>query len=109
MRKKNVWKQRIALVLAAAVALGNGMPLQAATGDTGNNTATEGTTGTTPGNNEAYQPLTFDFNDAALTEVVTGSDGSQKFQKCVADNITFTSNMNHTGIELLDAPAEESR
>lgn len=111
MRKKNVWKQTIALVLAAAIALGNGTPLHAAAEDAKSNTATEGTTETTPGNNEAYQALTFDFNDAVLTTEVTSSDGQQenqkKIAKCVANNVTFISNMNHTDVELVDAPKVE--
>lgn len=102
MRKNNVWKKAIALVLAAAVALGNGMPLQAA-GDAGNNTPATGTTDNTTGN----EPLVFDFDNASMTEVVTGSDGTQKFKKCVTNNVTFTTNIGRTNIELVDAPTAE--
>lgn len=95
MKKNIVWKKTAALILAAAVALGNCTPIRAAAGDTPN---------TTPGNDEAYQALTFDFNDAVLE--VTGSDGQQK-KKCVTNNVTFTSNTGHTNIELVDAPTGE--
>lgn len=77
MRKDNVWKQAIALVLSAALVLGNASPVSAAAGDTAAGdagTTTEGTGGQSSvvENPDAYKELKFDFEDGQNT--VSGDD-----------------------------------
>ena len=71
MRKNNVWKQALALVLAATLAVGNGAPVSAAAGDSA---ANDGAAGGTPivTNMDAYKKLTFDFEDGQT--MVSGDD-----------------------------------
>lgn len=79
MRKDKVWKQVLALVLSAALVVGNGTSVSAATGDpaadNGAATVAEGTAGSTQvvTNMDAYKELKFDFEDG--TTDVSGDDG----------------------------------
>lgn len=79
MRKDKVWKQVLALVLSAALVVGNGTSVSAATGDpaadNGAATVAEGTAGSTQVVNDmdAYKELKFDFEDG--TTDVSGDDG----------------------------------
>lgn len=100
MRKDNVWKQVVALVLSAALVVGNGSPVSAAAGDraadNGAGTVTEGTSAGTQvvTNQDAYKKLTFDFEDGV--ETVSGDDGLY-----TENGIKF---VNRNGVEIVDAP-----
>lgn len=87
MRKDNVWKQVLALVLSAALVVGNGTSVSAATGDpaaNGAGTAAEGTAGSTRQvtDADAYKELKFDFEDGRTD--VSGDDGLY-----IENDITF--------------------
>lgn len=87
MRKDKAWKQVLALVLSAALVVGNCSSVSAATGDpaaNGAGTAAEGTAGSTRQvtDTDAYKKLTFDFEDGR-TEV-SGDDGLY-----IENDITF--------------------
>lgn len=93
MRKDNVWKQAIALVLSAALVLGNASPVSAAAGDTAAGDAGTTTEGTDDivSNSDAYKALTFDFENGEMA----------------ADSKTYTENgisFANVGVEVVDAP-----
>ena len=99
MKKENVWKQALALVMSAALVLGNVSPVSAATGDVTAGTTgatTEGTAGdsSSVSNQDAYKELKFDFEDGQ--------------REVSGDNATYTENgISFTGsksIEVVDAP-----
>ena len=100
MRKDKVWKQVLALVLSAALVVGNGTSVFAATGDSaadnGAATVAEGTAGSTPlvTNMDAYKELKFDFEDGQQS--VSGDDGIY-----TENSITF---VNRNEVELVEAP-----
>ncbi len=100
MRKDKVWKQVLALVLSAALVVGNGTSVSAATGDpvadNGAATVAEGTAGSTPlvSNMDAYKELKFDFEDGQQS--VSGDDGIY-----TENSITF---VNRNEVELVEAP-----
>lgn len=100
MRKDKVWKQVLALVLSAALVVGNGTSVSAATGDpaadNGAATVAEGTAGSTQvvTNMDAYKELKFDFEDGE--ESVSGDDGIY-----TENSITF---VNRNEVELVEAP-----
>ncbi|MCI9448115.1 MAG: hypothetical protein HFH36_12175 [Lachnospiraceae bacterium] len=115
MRKNNVWKQALALVLAATLAVGNGAPVSAAAGDSA---ANDGAAGGTPivTNMDAYKKLTFDFEDGQT--MVSGDDAyyvengihfkNESSQVVVTDEngkpITSEGNPNMSeGVEVVDA------
>lgn len=100
MRKDKVWKQVLALVLSAALVVGNGTSVSAATGDpaadNGAATVAEGTAGSTQvvTNMDAYKELKFDFEDGE--ESVSGDDGIY-----TENSIKF---VNKNGVEIVEAP-----
>lgn len=119
MRKNNVWKQALALVLAATLAVGNGAPVSAAAGDPA---ANDGAAGSTPvvTNMDAYKKLTFDFEDGQTT--VSGDDAyyvengihfkNESSQVVVTDEngkpVTSEGNPNMSeGVEVVDASSIE--
>lgn len=108
MRKDKVWKQVLALVLSAALVVGNGSSVSAATGDpaadNGTSTTAAGTAGenpeiTTP--TDAVEELRFDFND--VTEGVTGDDGKTKTY--TQNGVTF---VDRNGVKIADAPGTDA-
>lgn len=100
MRKDKAWKQVLALVLSAALVVGNCSSVSAATGDpaadNGAGTAAEGTADSTRQvtDTDAYKELKFDFEDGV--ETVSGDDGLY-----TENGIKF---VNRNGVELVDAP-----
>ncbi len=94
MRKDKVWKQVLALVLSAALVVGNGTSVSAATGDpaadNGAGTVAEGTIGSTREVTTPTDGLTF------------GADGTMTADsKGYEENgISFTND----GVEIVDAP-----
>ncbi len=99
MRKDKAWKQVLALVLSAALVVGNCSSVSAATGDpaaNGAGTAAEGTAGSTRQvtDTDAYKELKFDFEDGV--ETVSGDDGLY-----TENGIKF---INRNGVELVEAP-----
>ncbi len=91
MRKDNVWKQAMALVLSAALVFGNSTPVSAATGDpAANDGAGTVVSQNTVTNQDAYSELAL----TADGEMVSGDDAYAE------NGIQFTNN----GVEIVDAP-----
>ena len=91
MRKDNVWKQAMALVLSAALVFGNSTPVSAATGDP----AANGEAGTVVSQDtKADQDAFSELRLTADGEKVSGDDGYAE------NGIQFTNN----GVEIVDAP-----
>lgn len=88
MRKNNVWKQALALVLSATLVLGNVSPVSAATGDAGTG---EGATGPSAvSDTDAAEALELTANGT----VVSSGDGYEE------NGIKFVNN----DVEIVDAP-----
>lgn len=88
MRKNNVWKQALALVLSATLVLGNVSPVSAATGDAG--TGEGAANPRAVSDTDAYEAIEF----TAGGQMVSGSDGYEE------NGITFS----NEGVEIVDAP-----
>lgn len=105
MKKDNVWKQAMALVLSAALVFGNSTPVSAATGDPAANDGTgtvadDGAAGNTPQvtDSDAYKGLTFDFEDGEVS--VSGDDGIY-----TENGITF---VNKCSVQVTDTDGNPS-
>ena len=88
MRKNNVWKQALALVLSATLVLGNVSPVSAAAGDAG--TGEGAANPRAVSDTDAYEAIEF----TAGGQMVSGSDGYEE------NGITFS----NEGVEIVDAP-----
>lgn len=88
MRKNNVWKQALALVLSATLVLGNVSPVSAAIGDAG--TGEGAANPRAVSDTDAYEAIEF----TAGGQMVSGSDGYEE------NGITFS----NEGVEIVDAP-----
>lgn len=115
MRRKNLWKQAMALTLSAALIFGNSAPVFAADGDAA---MKEGTSAQADGdeveNPDAYKKLTFDFEDGQMAETEDGITytengivfNNQCYQPLVDEegNPNTTNNpSNSKGAEVVDA------
>lgn len=108
MRKDNVWKQAMALVLSAALVFGNSTPVSAATGDPAANDGA-GIVADDASDFDAYAQVTFDFEDGQ--ETVSGDDAYY-----TENGITFKNQCSKQvtdqdgnpsaseGVEIVDAP-----
>ena len=108
MRKDNVWKQAMALVLSAALVFGNSAPVSAATGDPAANDGA-GTVADAAGDSDAYAEVTFDFEDGQMT--VSGDDayytenGIAFKNQCSQEVTDEDGNPSGSeGVEVVDAP-----
>lgn len=90
MRKNNVWKQALALVLSATLVLGNVSPVSAATGDAGTDEGAGNPEVVT--DMDAYKAIEFTADGQKAT--VSGSDGY------VENGIKFV----NKDVEIVDAP-----
>ncbi len=90
MRKNNVWKQALALVLSATLVLGNVSPVSAATGDAGTDEGAGNPEVVT--NMDAYEAIEFTADGEQTT--VSGGDGY------VENGIKFV----NSGVEIVNAP-----
>lgn len=87
MRKDNVWKQVVALVLSAALVVGNGSPVSAAAGD---RAADNGAAGSTLAVTSPTDGLTFGADGTMSSDKKTYEEGGIEFK--------------NDGVEIVDAP-----